>query len=411
MDPLQQRRIVVGVTGSIAAYKACELVRQLRRHGAEVRVVMTPAATRFLGPITFQALSGQRVRTNLLEPDEEAGMDHIALARWAEALLVAPASANFLARLTHGLAPDLLTTLCLATTATIAVAPAMNHQMWLNAATQANCRILRERGIVLLGPAEGDQACGETGPGRMPEPELLLQHLSRELGQRPLAGIHVLVSAGPTREDIDPVRFISNRSSGKMGFAVARAAAEAGAEVKLVAGPTNLCTPLGIERVDVQTTAEMRRAVLARIRWSDIFVAAAAVADYVPERRAHHKLKRTPYRLDLPLVPAPDILGEVAALSRRPFTLGFAAETEELVVRARGKLRSKGLDMVAANLVGVDGSGFESDDNALTVLWDGGQHDIPRGNKLTVARELIQLLTDRFREKASTRQDPRPPPG
>jgi phosphopantothenoylcysteine decarboxylase/phosphopantothenate--cysteine ligase len=406
MDPLQGRRLLLGVTASIAAYKSCELVRHLRERGAEPRVVMTPAATRFVGPITLQALSGRPVRVHLLDPEEEVGMDHIALARWAEALLVAPATADFIGRLAHGLADDLLTTLCLATTAPLFVAPAMNQQMWLNTATQANCRVLRERGIQILGPAEGEHACGETGPGRMLEPDLLVQYLTKHLGNRPLAGLRVLVSAGPTREEIDPVRFISNRSSGKMGFAIAQAAVEAGAGVTLVTGPVGLCTPIGVQRIDVQTASEMRRAVLVHARSSDIFVAAAAVADYVPERRADHKLKRTSYRLDLSLVPTPDILGEVAGLRRRPFLVGFAAETEDLQLRARGKLRSKGLDMVAANLVGVEDIGFETDDNALTVLWDGGQHEIPKASKLVAARELLQLVSDRIGEKKSSDQDP-----
>jgi phosphopantothenoylcysteine decarboxylase/phosphopantothenate--cysteine ligase len=406
MEPLYGRRVLVGVTASIAAYKTCELVRRLRDRGAEPRVVLTPAASEFVGIVTFQALSGQPVRVLLLDAEAEAGMNHIVLARWPEAILVAPATADFLARLAHGLADDLLTTLCLATTAPLAVAPAMNHQMWVNPATQANCRLLRERGITVLGPAEGEQACGDTGTGRMLEPDLLLQHLARTLSPQCLAGLRVLVSAGPTREDIDPVRFISNRSSGKMGFAIGQAAAEAGGEVTLVTGPVALCTPAGVHRMDVQSASEMRRAVLARVRSNHIFIAAAAVADYVPERRADHKLKRTPYGLDLSLVPAPDILGQVAGLRRRPFVVGFAAETEDLQTRARAKLRAKGLDVIAANLVGSEGTGFESDENSLTVLWDNGKHEIPRASKLAVARELVQLVSDRYREKKGSDQDP-----
>ena len=397
MTTLAGKRVVLGVTGGIAAYKAAALVREMKKAGAEIRVVMTPAATAFVAPLTFQALSGHPVRTALLDPGEESGMDHIALARWAELIVVAPATADLIARLSHGLADDLLTTLCLATDAPIALAPAMNHRMWEAAATQANVETLRQRGVRLLGPAEGDQACGETGPGRMLEPEAILDRVAGIFRPGVLTGLSVLVTAGPTREAIDPVRYLSNRSSGKMGYAVAAAAAEAGARVVLVSGPVALAPPPRVERVSVETADEMRREVLARTEGCDIFVAVAAVADYRPVEIVGHKIKREAERLTLTLERTTDILASVARLPRRPFIVGFAAETDDLEANALKKLRAKGLDMVAANWVGQEGGGFESEENALSVYWEGGGRALPRASKAELGRALVELIVERRR--------------
>jgi len=397
MTTLAGKRVLLGVTGGIAAYKAAALVREMKKAGAEIRVVMTPAATAFVAPLTFQALSGQPVRTVLLDPGEESGMDHIALARWAELIVVAPATADFIARLSHGLADDLLATLCLATDAPIALAPAMNHRMWEAAATRANVETLRQRGVRLLGPAEGDQACGETGPGRMLEPEAILDRVAGIFRPGVLTGLSVLVTAGPTREAIDPVRYLSNRSSGKMGYAVAAAAAEAGARAVLVSGPVALAPPPRVERVSVETADEMRREVLARTEGCDIFVAVAAVADYRPVEIVGHKIKREAERLTLTLERTTDILAAVARLPCRPFIVGFAAETDDLEANALKKLRAKGLDMVAANWVGQEGGGFESEENALSVYWEGGGRALPRASKAELGRALVELIVERRR--------------
>ncbi|APZ43879.1 bifunctional phosphopantothenoylcysteine decarboxylase/phosphopantothenate--cysteine ligase CoaBC [Acidihalobacter ferrooxydans] len=387
-------RILLGVTGGIAAYKACELTRLLVKADCEVRIAMTPAATEFVTALTFQALSGRPVHTTLLDEDAEAGMGHIELARWAEAVLVAPASADFMARLAHGLADDLLTTLCLATEAPLILAPAMNRAMWANPATQANRAVLTARGITLLGPAEGAQACGETGAGRMQEPAEILGALRTRGG--PLAGVRVTVTAGPTREPIDPVRVLSNRSSGRMGFAVAAAARAAGAEVRLIAGPVALPTPLGVTRIDVETAADMHAAVLAALPATDLFIASAAVADYRPAQTSDRKLKKTAESLSLSLERTPDILAEVSAHDPRPFCVGFAAETDHLLDNARTKLTAKQLDMIAANRVG-HALGIEQPDNALEVLWADGAHSLPRAPKEQLARELVALIAERYR--------------
>jgi phosphopantothenoylcysteine decarboxylase/phosphopantothenate--cysteine ligase len=404
-EPLSGRRILLGITGSIAAYKGADLVRRVRELGAEVRVVMTQAATQFITPLTLQALSGHPVRMGLLDAEAEAGMDHIALARWAEAVLVAPASADFIARAVQGLADDLLATLCLATEASLAMAPAMNHQMWQHPATQANCEVLRRRGVHLWGPAEGEQACGEQGPGRMLEPQELVEHLRRLFTPKSLTDIRVLVSAGPTREALDPVRFISNRSSGKMGFAVAQAAAEAGAEVTLVSGPVALPTPLGVRRRNGVSAQEMLQAVLAEAPHHDIFIAVAAVADYRPVERFTHKLKKGLDRLELVLERTPDIVSSVTAFVSAPFTVGFAAETGDLEVNARAKLRAKGLDMIAANRVGETAEGFEGEENALTVFWQGGEVVLSRARKLYLARQLMAIVAERFHAKNNSGQN------
>ncbi len=403
MKDQARKRILLGVTGGIAAYKSPDLVRRLAEQGADVQVAMTSAAQQFVTPMTFQAVSGRPTRTDLWDAAAEAAMGHIELARWAELILVAPASADFLARLAHGQADDLLTTLCLATDAPIAVAPAMNRLMWANAATQANVATLRSRGVQIFGPAEGDQACGEVGPGRMLEP-LQIAQAAMELLVRTdeLAGVRVLITAGPTRERIDPVRFISNRSSGKMGFAVAQAARRAGAEVTLVSGPVNLDTPSGVRRFDVETAEQMLEAVNQHVEAADIFISAAAVADYKPPQVMAQKLKKTGDSLRLDLVRAPDILATVAARPHRPFVVGFAAETEHVERHAREKLERKNLDMIAANLVG-EGLAFDCDDNALLVLWADGSHTLERAAKSEISRGLIQLIAQRYRAHAGAR--------
>ena len=394
-------RILLGVTGGIAAYKSAEIVRRLRERGAEVQVVMTGAARQFVTPLTFQALSGRPVRTDLWDEAAEAAMGHIELARWADRILVAPASADFLARLAHGLASDLLTTLCLATDAPITVAPAMNRLMWANAATRANVALLAARGIEVIGPAEGDQACGETGPGRMVEPDVLAAAvIDRAARSGALAGRKVIVTAGPTRECIDPVRFITNRSSGKMGFAVAEAARDAGAEVILISGPVNVCTPPGVRRVDVETADQMLAAVNENLGGTDIFIAAAAVSDYRPLQVSTEKIKKTSDSLMLALSRTTDILATVAAGAARPFVVGFAAETQNVERNALAKLEGKNLDMIAANQVG-EGLAFDQDDNALTVYWRGGGRELKRAGKAQIAAELVALIAERFANRAS----------
>ena len=391
------RRVILGVTGGIAAYKSPDLVRRLMERGTEVQVVMTEAARHFVAPMTFQAVSGRTVRVDLWDPAAEAAMGHIELARWASHILVAPASADFIARLAHGRADDLLATLCLATAAPITLAPAMNRVMWANPATQANASILRQRGVTLLGPATGEQACGETGEGRMLEPREIADALDAAPSGA-LAGLRVMVTAGPTRERIDPVRFISNRSSGKMGFAVAAAAREAGAEVTLVSGPVSLETPYGVRRVDVESATDMHSAVHNAIGGTHILIAAAAVADYKPTAVAGQKIKKTQDNLELELTRAPDVLASVTALPKAPFAVGFAAETEKIEEHARVKLERKRLDMIAANRVG-DGLAFDCDDNALIVLWPGGSRQLGPKSKDDLARELIVLIADRYHQQ------------
>jgi phosphopantothenoylcysteine decarboxylase/phosphopantothenate--cysteine ligase len=393
---MQGKRILLGVTGGIAAYKSPDLVRRLRERGAEVQVVMTAAAREFVTATTFQAVSGRPVRTDLWDATAEAAMGHIELARWAEVVLIAPATADFLARLATGQADDLLTTLCLATEATVAVAPAMNHIMWSNAATRANVATLQQRGLQIFGPGSGDQACGEIGEGRMLEPlELVDRVAALPQGDGPLRGRRVLISAGPTRERIDPVRFISNRSSGKMGFAVAQAAREAGAEVVLVSGPVSLPTPPGVRRIDVESAADMLTAVLKEVEGTDIFISTAAVADYRPARPADQKIKKTSDTLDLCMERTSDVLATVAARADRPFVVGFAAETESVEQNARLKLLKKNLDMIAANEVGHD-KAFDCEDNQLIVLWRNGRHELGKASKLALARELVALIAESF---------------
>jgi phosphopantothenoylcysteine decarboxylase/phosphopantothenate--cysteine ligase len=387
---LANKKIILGVTGGIAAYKAAELCRLLIKAGADVRVVMTAAAQQFVTPLTFQALSGKPVLTTLWEAASGDGMEHIHLSRDADLLLVAPASADFLAKLAHGRADDLLSTLCLARACKLAVAPAMNREMWAAAPTRRNLEQLHADGVSLLGPAAGEQACGETGLGRMLEPADLLAALPGLLGAGPLAGKRVLITAGPTFEPIDPVRGLTNLSSGKMGYAVAQAAAEAGAEVCLVSGPTCLATPAGVNRIDVQSAADMRRAVLAHLP-SDVFIAVAAVADYRVEAAATQKLKKSTDGMTLQLVANPDILAEVAALPNAPFCVGFAAETEQLAEHAEAKRLKKKLPLLVGNLA-QDTLG---QDTAELVLFDDqGPHRLPRADKLTQARHLISHLVN-----------------
>jgi phosphopantothenoylcysteine decarboxylase / phosphopantothenate---cysteine ligase len=389
-------RVLLGVTGGIAAYKSPDLVRRLMERGADVQVVMTAAAQRFVSPMTFQAVSGRPTRSDLWDTTAEAAMGHIELARWAQIVLVAPASADFIARLAGGRADDLLCTLCLATEAPIMVAPAMNRVMWANRATQANAATLAGRGIRILGPGSGSQACGEMGEGRMWEPTQLAEvMLAPPTNAGLLAGLNVLITAGPTRERLDPVRYLTNRSSGKMGFAVAEAAREAGAHVTLVSGPVQLQTPLGITRINVESAREMYAAVHRQVGDADIFIAAAAVADFQPVTVAKQKIKKQGGHVKLELEPAPDIIKSVADMAKHPFVVGFAAETNDVEDNARIKLKRKKLDMIAANEVG-DGIAFDCEDNALTVIWPGGKMEVARGPKIDVARELIAIIAKRL---------------
>jgi phosphopantothenoylcysteine decarboxylase/phosphopantothenate--cysteine ligase len=395
-EQLTGKKILLGVTGSIAAYKAAELVRRLQDVGAEVRVVMTAAACEFITPLTLQTLSGHPVALTLLDADEESAMGHITLARWADWFLIAPATADTLSRLVQGRSDDLLTAIHLASEARLVCAPAMNNKMWSHVATQENLTSLRSRGAVILGPASGDQACGEQGEGRLLEPVDIVTALAESVVPAVWAGKRVLITAGPTHEPIDPVRFIGNRSSGKMGFAVAQAAAEAGAEVMLIAGPVGLDTPTGVNRHNVGTAAQMYAAVMQQLTMMgsrDIFISVAAVADYRAETVAPHKMKKSAQQgITLPLVSTQDIVAAVAALStNRPYVVGFAAETEKVADYAQEKLKRKGLDMIAANEVGAE-LGFASDDNALQVFWETGSQEVPRGPKLTVARSLITII-------------------
>ncbi|HXB00650.1 MAG TPA: bifunctional phosphopantothenoylcysteine decarboxylase/phosphopantothenate--cysteine ligase CoaBC [Steroidobacteraceae bacterium] len=389
-------RIVLGVTGGIAAYKSPDLVRRLLERGAEVQVVMTKSAQRFVSPMTFQAVSGRPTRSDLWDTAAEAAMGHIELARWAQIVLIAPASADFIARMAVGRADDLLTTLCVATEAPILLAPAMNRVMWANKATQANIETLVARGVRILGPGSGNQACGEIGVGRMWEPLKLAEALLEPPANAGLlTGLNVLITAGPTRERLDPVRYLTNRSSGKMGFAVAAAAREAGAHVTIVSGPVQLQTPVGVTRINVESARDMYAAVHRHVADADVFIAAAAVADFQPVTIAKQKIKKQGGSVNLELEPAPDIIKSVADMQRRPFVVGFAAETNDVEDNARIKLKRKKLDMIAANQVG-DGIAFDCEDNALTVIWPGGKLEVARGPKIEVARELIALIAQRL---------------
>ncbi len=403
--PLGGQRILLCVGGGIAAYKALELVRRLRDAGASVQVAMTAGAQQFVTPLSFQALSGHPARTTLWDSAAEQAMGHLELARWADRVVVAPATADLLARLAHGLADDLVTTLCLATEAPLSVAPAMNHRMWRHPATVANEALLRSRGVQVIGPDDGPLAEGESGPGRLSEPDAIVAGLAgapaadRTPATGLLQGLKVVVSAGPTYEDLDPVRYLGNRSSGKMGFAVAASAARQGAQVVLVAGPVQLETPPGVQRVDVRSAAQMREAVAAALP-ADVYIGAAAVADYTPRAFSPDKIKKTGTgeTLALDLVRTPDILAEVARREDAGLKLvvGFAAETTNVADYARQKLEAKRLDLIVANRVGVPGAGFESDDNAMTAYWPGGERDFPAAPKVRLADGLVELVAERL---------------
>jgi phosphopantothenoylcysteine decarboxylase/phosphopantothenate--cysteine ligase len=401
---LNGKNILLGITGGIAAYKTAELVRLLKKAKANVRVVMTRAAQEFVTPLTLQSLSGEPVRTELMDPDQESAMGHIELARWADVILVAPATANFLSQMAHGAASDLLTTLCLAADGNIIVAPAMNHVMWSNQATRSNVEMLKSFGVHFSGPARGDLACGESGEGRMLEPTELLDELNSFFGEAPLLGVNVVITAGPTFEAIDPVRFIGNRSSGKMGFALAEAFVRSGANVNLVAGPVNLGTPQGVQRHDVESASQMSGKVNELLPECDLFAACAAVADYRVENSAKQKIKKTEKKLTLQLVPNEDILATVANRDEPPFTLGFAAETQNLLEYAKAKLERKKLDVIAANLVGTEEGGFSADKNALTVVWNEGKVTLPLQDKKKLARELVELVAELYKKKNNTKQ-------
>ncbi|MFV1997232.1 MAG: bifunctional phosphopantothenoylcysteine decarboxylase/phosphopantothenate--cysteine ligase CoaBC [Acidiferrobacterales bacterium] len=403
MASLTNKRILLGLTGGIAAYKSADLARRLRDAGAEVRVVMTRAAEEFITPLTMQAVSGQPVHRHLMDKATESGMGHIELARWADLILVAPASANFMAKLNQGRADDLLSTVCLATGATIALAPAMNQQMWANPATQRNVFGLKQLGIHLFGPASGDQACGETGPGRMLEPDEIVVKAGTLFETGALAGLCVTVTAGPTWEGIDPVRGITNRSSGKMGYAVAEAAVEAGARVVLISGPTSLAAPDRTRRVNISSAEQMIQTVMDNIEQTDIFIGVAAVADYRPKVPAQDKIKKNAPTLTLELVRNPDILASVAARSDAPFTVGFAAETNDVLENARQKLHDKGVDLIAANQVGQVDKGFDAEHNALTLIDKEGTTELGEQTKTKLARKLIQQIAKRFHAKNTTK--------
>lgn len=392
MAALLQKHVVLGVTGGIAAYKSAEIIRRLRDQGAEVRVVMTAASQQFITPLTLQALSGEPVHTDLLDPAAEAAMGHIELARWADVILVAPASADFLARVAVGRGDDLLTTLCLATDAPLVFAPAMNQQMWAAAATQANIAVLQSRNVKLIGPASGSQACGDVGLGRMVEPNDIVQQLPACFESGILTGKKVVITAGPTREALDPVRFITNHSSGKMGFAIAEAAREAGAAVTLISGPVNLPTPDRVTRINVVSAQDMLKATLAAVKGADIFIATAAVADYRPAQVAEQKIKKAGDELTIQLVKNPDIVASVAALPNKPFTVGFAAETQDVLKYAEGKLVNKKLDMICANDVSNQSIGFNSEENALTLIWPGESLQLPVASKKNIARALVEKI-------------------
>ena len=404
--------IVLGISGGIAAYKAPELVRRLRERGADVEIVMTASAEEFVTETALQAVSGRPIRSNLWDKEAEASMGHIELARWADVVLIAPATAEIMARLAGGGAPDLLTTLCLATEAPIAIAPAMNHVMWSNAAVQANRRTLEERGVTVIGPDAGSQACGETGSGRMTEPDdiaalVFSAGFGGTEGRGALGGRTVIVTAGPTREAIDPVRYITNRSSGKMGYAMARAAAARGADVILISGPVALSEPAGVEVVPVTTAEQMFDATHDHIRKADIFIAAAAVSDYRPARVPKEKIKKHDEKMSIDLIRSKDILASVASLPAAPFTVGFAAETDHVREYALRKLEDKKLDMIIANRVGDD-CGFDCDENTVDVYWNEGERAFPKAAKADLASALMDFVAERYErtDRTSTERSP-----
>lgn len=398
MQRLTNKQIILGITGGIAAYKSAELTRLLKTAGADVRVVMTPSATEFITPLTLQALSGNPVHLHLLDTEAEAGMGHIELAKWADLILIAPCSANFMSRLASGNGDDLLTTICLATDAPICLAPAMNQAMWRDSGTQANVETLKNREIKLFGPGIGEQACGDNGPGRMLEPEEITNLTASQFETFALTGKTVFITAGPTREALDPVRYISNHSSGKMGYALAEAAIEAGAKVKLITGPVTLTPPERATTVAIESANEMLEASLLDLSLCDIFIAAAAVADYRPTAIAEHKIKKgTEEIMELHLVKNPDIVATVASSTPKPFTVGFAAETKDVLEYAKSKLERKNLDMIIANDVSRSDIGFNSDENAVTVISHSGIETLPQTSKRKLASVLIDQIATQFK--------------
>lgn len=399
MSSLTNKRILLGVTGGIAAYKSAELIRKIRERGANVQVVMTQAAQAFITPLTLQALSGNPVHTELLDPEAEAGMGHIELARWADAILIAPLSADFISKLVVGEGSDLLSTLCLASSAPMILAPAMNQAMWKAYATQENIGVLSKRGHKIIGPASGEQACGDVGLGRMEEPEAIAQSLSECFETGSLAGKTVVITAGPTREAIDPVRYISNHSSGKMGYALAQAAMEAGASVTLISGPVSITPPDRVECISVVSALDMYGVALARAERADIFIGTAAVADYRVAEIATQKIKKKGERegLQLHLLENPDVIAAVSALKSRPFTVGFAAETENLLEYARKKKSKKNLDMIIANDVSNASIGFNSEHNAVTLIGHEEEIELALQSKTGLARRIITVIARHLR--------------
>lgn len=401
-QPLSQlcnKRILLGVTGGIAAYKSAEIIREFRKAKAEVRVVMTTAAQEFITPLTLQALSGNPVHYSMLDPEAEAGMGHIELARWADVILVAPASADFIARLNQGMGNDLLTTLCLASDAPLAVCPAMNQAMWRDETTQANIKRLSDlkgHKFHTFGPGSGEQACGDIGMGRMLDPKLIADECAKLFSNQSLSGLDVVITAGPTREAIDPVRFISNHSSGKMGYALAEAARDAGARVTIISGPVRIAQPDRIKVIHIESAEEMLAASLKQQSSCDIFIAAAAVADYRPEHVAQQKIKKAGEQMQISLIKNPDIVATVAQLNNKPFVVGFAAETENIETYARGKLVSKNLNMIIANDVSNSEIGFNSDNNSVTVFWQQEQLSFPQMSKSSLSNELIGLIARQY---------------
>ena len=390
--------ILVGISGGIAAYKSPDLVRRLREHGADVRVVMTEAATSFIGELSLQAVSGHRVHRHMMDPEAEAAMGHIELARWADKILIAPASANCMAQLAHGFANDLLTTVALASQAPLYVAPAMNQQMWANIATQENLKTLINRGVEVIGPGVGDQACGEVGAGRMEEPAMIAEQIMTSTSDQSLQDKHIMITAGPTQEAIDPVRYVTNHSSGKMGFALAAAAVRAGAKVTLISGPVTIQTPLGVERINVTSATDMHNQVMQNLDSVDVFIGCAAVADYGITEPASQKLKKTDDQLVLTMVKNPDIIGTVANQVNKPYCVGFAAETNDVEAFGRKKLQAKQLDMICINDVSDQSIGFNSDDNELTVVSASSDDSqtITKSSKSLIAKKLLQLIAEQL---------------
>lgn len=398
MQRLTNKRILLGITGGIAAYKTAELVRALVTNGADVRVVMTNGAKEFITPLTLQALSGNPVHHSLLDPEAEAGMGHIELAKWADFILVAPASANFMARMAAGMGDDLLTTLCLASIAPMAIAPAMNQAMWADAATQNNLKTITDlKPIQVWGPDQGEQACGDVGPGRMLEPIELARRLSEQFERKLLSGKTITITAGPTREAIDPVRYISNHSSGKMGFALAKAAQEAGAKVNLVCGPVHIETPERVHRTNVESAQDMLEAVMNVLPETDIFIGAAAVADYRPADVSDQKIKKNQDDMTIHLVKNPDIIATVAAQENKPFCVGFAAETQDVIAYAKGKLEKKNLNMVVANDVSSQHIGFNSDDNAIIIIDHDGSTEYGQASKYVLSQTILEHIAKKVK--------------